>query len=78
MRVRCGALAKERCNNDKCRVVLKNVDGRGIMDLTRVVVCMEKGGAVSRQQVAFLKECRKIKGCGSLRKDFYTKYKPEN
>jgi len=32
----------------------------------------------SRQEVAFLKECRKIKGFGSLREDFYTKFKPEN
>ena len=33
---------------------------------------------MSRQEVAFLEECRKIKGCGSLREDFYTKFKPEN
>ena len=33
---------------------------------------------LSRQQVAFLKECRKIKGFGSLREGFYTKFKPEN
>jgi len=31
-----------------------------------------------RQEVAFLKERRKIKGCGSLKEDFYTKFKPEN
>ena len=31
---------------------------------------------MSRQQVAFLEECRKIKGCGSLREDFYTRFKP--
>ena len=31
---------------------------------------------MARQQVAFLKECRKIKGFGSLREDFYTKFKP--
>jgi len=30
---------------------------------------------MSRQQIAFLEECRKIKGCGSLREDFYTKFK---
>jgi len=29
-----------------------------------------------RQQVAFLRKCRKIKGCGSLKEDFYTKFKP--
>ena len=29
------------------------------------------------QQVAFLKKCWKIKGCGSLREDFYTKFKPK-
>ena len=33
---------------------------------------------MARQEVAFLKECRKIKGCESLREDFYTKFKPEN
>lgn len=33
-------------------------------------------GSVPRQQVAFLKKCRKIKGCGSLEEDFYTKFKP--
>ena len=33
---------------------------------------------VSRQEVAFRKECREIKGCGSLREDFYTRFKPEN
>lgn len=31
---------------------------------------------MSRQQVAFLEKCWKIKGCGSLREDFYTKFKP--
>ena len=31
----------------------------------------------ARQQVAFLEECRKIKGPGSLREDFYTRFKPE-
>ena len=31
-----------------------------------------------RQEVAFLEECRKIKGCGSLREDFYTRFKPKN
>ena len=31
-----------------------------------------------RQEVAFLEECRKIKGCGSLKEDFYTRFKPEN
>ena len=29
------------------------------------------------QEVTFLEECRKIKGCGSLREDFYTKFKPK-
>ena len=33
---------------------------------------------IARQQVAFLEKCRKIKGFGSLREDFYTKFKPEN
>ena len=33
---------------------------------------------LSRQQVAFLRKCRKIKGCGVLKWDFYTRFKPEN
>ena len=35
-------------------------------------------GLKTRQEAAFLEECRKIKGCGSLKVDFYTKFKPEN
>ena len=31
---------------------------------------------VSWQQAAFLKKVRKIVGCGSLREDFYTRFKP--
>ena len=31
-----------------------------------------------RQQVAFREECRKIKSCGSLGEDFYTRFKPKN
>ena len=31
---------------------------------------------MSRQQVAFLEECRKIKGCGSLKRNFYTRFIP--
>ena len=34
------------------------------------------GGYLSRQEVAFREECRKIKGCGSLREDFYTRFIP--
>ena len=33
---------------------------------------------MSRQEVAFLKKSRKIKGFGSMREDFYTKFKPKN
>ena len=32
--------------------------------------------AMTRQEVAFLKECRKIKGCGIWIEEFYTKFKP--
>lgn len=32
---------------------------------------------MSRQEVAFRKECRKIKGLESLEEDFYTRFKPE-
>ena len=31
-----------------------------------------------RQEVAFWEECRKIKDCGSLKRDFYTRFKPKN
>ena len=31
-----------------------------------------------RQEVAFLEECRKIKGCGSLKEDFYTGFEAGN
>jgi len=31
---------------------------------------------MARQEVAFLKECRKSKGLGSLKVDFYTRFKP--
>ena len=31
-----------------------------------------------RQEVVFLESVRKIKGCGSLREYFYTKFKPKN
>ena len=40
-----------------------NYDDKSIIDLPR-------------QQVAFRKECRKIKGCGSLEEEFYTRFKP--
>ena len=33
---------------------------------------------MTRQQVAFLEEGRKIKGCGSLKWNFYTRFIPEN
>jgi len=33
---------------------------------------------MARQQVAFREKARKIKGCGSLEEDFYTRFKPEN
>ena len=32
--------------------------------------------SLPRQQVAFLKECRKINGCGSLKRNFYTRFIP--
>ena len=35
-------------------------------------------GVMTRQQVAFQGECRKNKGLGSLRVDFYTRFKPKN
>ena len=39
---------------------------------------LEKNNRMPRQQVAFREKVSKIKGCGSLREDFYTKFKPEN
>ena len=35
-------------------------------------------GEMSRQQVAFREECRKIKGSGSLEGDFYTRFMTGN
>lgn len=31
---------------------------------------------MTRQEVAFGEKARKIRGCGSLRKDFYTRFIP--
>lgn len=31
---------------------------------------------LSRQEVAFREECRKIKGCESLKRSFYTRFIP--
>ena len=70
MRANVGRWRRKRCNNDKCRVVLKNVDERGIMDLTGVVVCAEIGGGVSRQLLEILEKVRKIKGCGERNGSF--------
>ena len=33
---------------------------------------------LARQEVAFFEKAREIKGCGSLKRDFYTKFKPKN
>lgn len=33
---------------------------------------------MSRQEVAFLEKSRKIKGCGSLEGDFYTRFMTGN
>ena len=33
---------------------------------------------LSGQEVAFGEEARKIEGCGSLREDFYTRFKTGN
>ena len=41
-----------------------------IKEIARLVIYL------SRQQVAFLEKCRKIKGCGSLKVDFYTRFIP--
>lgn len=32
--------------------------------------------SVPRQEVAFLEKAREIKGCGSLKRDFYTRFIP--
>jgi len=53
--------------------VKRHRQNRGLFGIIRVL----KDG-LPRQEVAFLGKCRKIKGCGSLREDFYTKFKPEN
>ena len=46
----------------------------GIRKIYSIIECYY----VTRQQVAFSEECRKIKGFGSLRVDFYTRFKPKN
>ena len=52
------------------------------MDYVKVFFCKNAlwsivvKGKVIRQQVAFKEECRKIKGFGSLREDFYTRFIP--
>ena len=52
------------------RGILFKVSKKSLLN-RRLLFCL------SRQEVALLKECRKIKGCGSLREDFYTRFKPE-
>jgi len=44
--------------------------GNGVFKLEKI--------QMTRQEVAFSEECRRIKGCGSLKVDFYTRFKPEN
>lgn len=39
---------------------------KGIVKYDESTICLP------RQEVAFLEKCRKIKGFGSLKKDFYT------
>lgn len=43
---------------------------KGIVKYDESTICLP------RQEVAFLKEARKIKGCGSLKVDFYTGFIP--
>lgn len=45
---------------------------KGIVKYDESTICL------SRQQVAILKEWLKIRGCGSLKEDFYTRFIPEN
>ena len=52
--------------------------GMLIAKLTKnICELMKDNVEVSRQEVAFLKKSRKIKDCGSLKEDFYTRFKPE-
>ena len=41
-----------------------------------IILRVERAFDLPRQQVAFREKARKIKGCGSLNEDFYTKFKP--
>lgn len=43
---------------------------KGIVKYDESTICL------SRQEVAFWKECRKIKGWGNLKRNFYTSFIP--
>lgn len=43
---------------------------KGIVKYDESTICL------SRQEVAFREECRKIKGFGSLKRNFYTRFIP--
>ena len=49
------------------------------MRMRLVGFCLMFGGIKGMDTVAscFSGECREIKGCGSLKRDFYTKFMPE-
>lgn len=52
-------------------VIILNVGIRKKYSITGGLSC-------DTAEVAFREKCRKIKGCGSLEEDFYTKFKPGN
>lgn len=55
-----------------------NVKVTNVLMKVRKVLEVGENITLSRQQVAILKKWRKNKGCGGVREEFYTKFKPEN
>lgn len=55
-----------------------NVKVTNVLMKVRKVLEVGENITLSRQQVAILKEWLKIRGCGSLKEDFYTRFIPEN
>ena len=50
----------------------------GVWEAGSILNSWWKKVGLPRQEVAFWEKGRKIKACGSLREDFYTRFIPEN
>ena len=46
------------------------------MNIGKKIKIQRENRYMTRQEVAFLEECRKIKGCGILKRNFYTRFIP--